>query len=200
MAKILIILSAVYSEEAAVYNIQQIMGQLLPTVTLNGSYDKSLVGEPQQRLGRKFGNHRSGQRPSLSGRRCCGANPPGQGSQQPAQERGRGRPTAGSMPTSYPNWGILQSSGPAIEFAQAAVSANKIALTGVREEEKVGQRTTLDVLDAQRELLNSQICLSARCTTASSPNIHSMRRLAEWTRKRLACQCLTTIRSSTTTS
>ena len=57
------------------------------------------------------------------------------------------------------NWGILQSSGPAITSAQAAVSANKIALTGVREEEKVGQRTTLDVLDAQRELLNSQIGL-----------------------------------------
>jgi outer membrane protein len=57
------------------------------------------------------------------------------------------------------NWGILQSSGPAIASAQAAVDANKIALTGVREEEKVGQRTTLDVLDAQRELLNSQIGL-----------------------------------------
>ncbi len=47
------------------------------------------------------------------------------------------------------NWGILQSSGPAINSAQAAVAANKIALTGVREEEKVGQRTTLDVLDAR---------------------------------------------------
>ena len=57
------------------------------------------------------------------------------------------------------NWGILQSSGPAISSAEAAVAANKIALTGVREEEKVGQRTTLDVLDAQRELLNSQIGL-----------------------------------------
>jgi outer membrane protein len=57
------------------------------------------------------------------------------------------------------NWGILQSSGPAITSAQAAVDANKIALTGVREEDKVGQRTTLDVLDAVRELLNSQIGL-----------------------------------------
>ncbi len=57
------------------------------------------------------------------------------------------------------NWGILQSSGPAISSAESAVSANKIALNGVREEEKVGQRTTLDVLDAQRELLNSQIGL-----------------------------------------
>ena len=56
-------------------------------------------------------------------------------------------------------WGILQSSGPAITSAEAAVAANKIALTGVREEEKVGQRTTLDVLDATRELLNSQIGL-----------------------------------------
>ena len=56
-------------------------------------------------------------------------------------------------------WGILQSSGPAIRSAEAAVEANRIARAGVREEEKVGQRTTLDVLDAQRELLNAQIIL-----------------------------------------
>ena len=51
------------------------------------------------------------------------------------------------------NWGILQSSGPAITSAEAAVKANKIALTGVREEEKVGQRTTLDVLNSQQDLI-----------------------------------------------
>jgi outer membrane protein len=57
------------------------------------------------------------------------------------------------------NWGILQSSTAQIESAKAAVEANRIALAGVQEEEKVGQRTTLDVLNAQLEFLSSQIQL-----------------------------------------
>ena len=39
------------------------------------------------------------------------------------------------------------------------LEANRIALEGVREEEKVGQRTTLDVLNAELEYLGSQIQL-----------------------------------------
>ena len=39
------------------------------------------------------------------------------------------------------------------------MEANKIALEGVRAEEQVGQRTVLDVLDAEQELLNSQVSL-----------------------------------------
>ncbi len=39
------------------------------------------------------------------------------------------------------------------------VEANTTALTGVREEERVGQRTLLDVLNAEVELLNSQVQL-----------------------------------------
>jgi len=46
-----------------------------------------------------------------------------------------------------------------IEGASAAVAASEIALAGVREEAKVGQRTTLDVLNAQQELLNARVTL-----------------------------------------
>ena len=42
---------------------------------------------------------------------------------------------------------------------RTSLEANRIALEGVREEEKVGQRTTLDVLNAQLEYLGSQIQL-----------------------------------------
>jgi outer membrane protein len=56
-------------------------------------------------------------------------------------------------------WGVLQSTAAEIVSAQASVSANKIALIGVQEEEKVGQRTTLDVLNAQLELVTAQITL-----------------------------------------
>lgn len=56
-------------------------------------------------------------------------------------------------------WGALESARAQIIAAQAAVEANEIALNGVREEAKVGQRTTLDVLNAQQELLNSRVSL-----------------------------------------
>ena len=43
-----------------------------------------------------------------------------------------------------------------IRAARASVSANEVALAGVREEAKVGQRTTLDVLNAQQALLQAR--------------------------------------------
>ena len=42
---------------------------------------------------------------------------------------------------------------------QVAVNANELALAGVRAENTVGTRTILDVLDAEQELLNSQVLL-----------------------------------------
>ena len=42
-----------------------------------------------------------------------------------------------------------------VKAARASVAANEVALAGVREKEKVGQRTTLDVLNAQQALLSA---------------------------------------------
>ncbi|HEX2764774.1 MAG TPA: TolC family outer membrane protein [Allosphingosinicella sp.] len=51
----------------------------------------------------------------------------------------------------------------AIESNQVAVSANTLALEGTRAEQTVGTRNVLDVLNAEQELLNSQVALvSAR--------------------------------------
>ncbi len=47
-----------------------------------------------------------------------------------------------------------------VQSDEAQVEANRTALTGVREEERVGQRTLLDVLNAEQELLNSQVELA----------------------------------------
>jgi outer membrane protein len=46
-----------------------------------------------------------------------------------------------------------------IESSQTAVDANSLALEGVRAENSVGNRTILDILDAERELLNVQVQL-----------------------------------------
>ena len=46
-----------------------------------------------------------------------------------------------------------------IASQDVAVKANELALEGVRAENSVGTRTILDVLDAEQELLNSQVLL-----------------------------------------
>jgi outer membrane protein len=56
-------------------------------------------------------------------------------------------------------WGQLTAAKAQIQAAQAQVSAAEIALNGVREEARVGQRTTLDVLNAQQELVNARVAL-----------------------------------------
>jgi outer membrane protein len=57
------------------------------------------------------------------------------------------------------SWSGLISAKAQIAAAQAQVAAAEIALAGVREEAKVGQRTTLDVLNSQQELLNARVNL-----------------------------------------
>ena len=57
------------------------------------------------------------------------------------------------------SWGLNQAAVGVVRAARAAVAANEVALTGVREEAKVGQRTTLDVLNAQQALLQARTSL-----------------------------------------
>ncbi len=56
-------------------------------------------------------------------------------------------------------WSQLEAARAQLESDRVAVESNKVALQGVREEEKVGQRTLLDVLNAELEYLNSQVNL-----------------------------------------
>ena len=57
------------------------------------------------------------------------------------------------------SWGQLDAARAQIEATTAQVNAAEIALNGVREEARVGQRTTLDVLNAQQELVNARVAL-----------------------------------------
>jgi outer membrane protein len=56
-------------------------------------------------------------------------------------------------------WGAHDAAKAQITAAQAQVQAAETALAGVREEAKVGQRTTLDVLNAQQELVSARSTL-----------------------------------------
>ena len=54
---------------------------------------------------------------------------------------------------------VWQAARLAIASNQRAVSASELALEGARAENSVGTRTILDVLNAEQELLNSQVAL-----------------------------------------
>ncbi len=62
--------------------------------------------------------------------------------------------------SAYANW---QAARAVIQSSEVAVDANRLALEGTRAENSVGTRNVLDVLNAEQELLNSQVQLiSAR--------------------------------------
>jgi len=56
-------------------------------------------------------------------------------------------------------WGQLVAGKAQVASAQSQVSASEIALDGVRDEARAGQRTTIDVLNAQQALVNARIAL-----------------------------------------
>ncbi len=54
-------------------------------------------------------------------------------------------------------WAALESAAVAIRAIADQVAANRLALQGVKQEALAGSRTTLDVLDAEDDLVDSQI-------------------------------------------
>ena len=56
-------------------------------------------------------------------------------------------------------WEAVRSARASIISSEEQVKANKIALEGVKQEEEVGSQTTLDVLNAEQELLNARVTL-----------------------------------------
>ena len=57
------------------------------------------------------------------------------------------------------SWTLLETVAAQLRSFEEQVRANEIALDGVRQEQEVGARTILDVLDAQQALLSSQVSL-----------------------------------------
>lgn len=65
-------------------------------------------------------------------------------------------------------WERLVASRAIVTSATAAVEANRLALEGVRQETLVGTRTTLEFLNAEQELLNSEVTLVSATSDAQA--------------------------------
>ena len=155
------ILSATHTVDSAAFNVKQVEGSLLPTVSVEGSASTSLypVNSP-------FVDRRDSA--SIMGRVSV---PIYQGGIVAAQVRqakedlGQARINVDVTrdqvrATAISAWNNLFAAHASIRAAEAGVRAGQLALEGVIEEQRVGQRTRLDILDQQSRLILQQITLA----------------------------------------
>jgi outer membrane protein len=155
-----LVVAALYREQAAKYLVDQIRGELLPTVQLEASYTDRFqpaktvseletgivtgrITVPIYEAGDVYARVRQAKQNHIGFL------------QQIEQVRTEQQQTLVAA------WSQLEAARAQLESDRVAVESNKVALQGVREEEKVGQRTLLDVLNAELEYLNSQVNLES---------------------------------------
>lgn len=152
------VVAAKYTELAARENVDVIFGEMLPLVTLNGS-----VADTRETI-TATGRTKSAtvsvtatvplyEAGSVAARTR-------QAKEVAVQRRmDLDRQTRISVQTATTAWDALVSARAQVIAFDAQVKAAQIALEGVQQEQLVGSRTVLDVLDAEQELLNAQVNL-----------------------------------------
>ena len=152
------LVAARFAETAARHNVDVITGELLPTISLNGSLTRS-VGVSSRKNRTSTGTitaqiviplYQAG----LPSSRVRQAK---QIVSQRYQEIIDARRIAVEAATQA--WHNLQTARAQVRAFAVAVKANTTALDGVRQEAAAGLRTVLDVLDAEQELLDSRVNL-----------------------------------------
>ena len=151
--------SAEYGQRSAFDAIDQVRGEMLPQV--------SLVGRVQ----RAYEESRNGARVDDASAMVNVTIPLYQSgavysrlreTKQTAAQRRRelDQTQLDAVESSTRAWNALETAVAEIGSLTKQVEANQIALEGVEREAEVGARTVLDVLDAQQELLDSQVSLA----------------------------------------
>ncbi len=153
-----LIISALYLEEAARHNVDQIRGELLPSAQLEATWAERFDPSP---------NIEEAESGVIAGRVTVPIYEGGQVYARVRQAKQlhvarlqqvevfRTQVREGVIAA----WAQYQAAKAQVQSDRTQVSSAQTALLGVREEEKVGQRTLLDVLNAEQELLNAQVNL-----------------------------------------
>lgn len=152
------VVSAKFSERAATHQVREVVGELLPEVNLTGQlrHLKEAAGSGSESNSAQILAEVSVplyQQGSVSSRVRAAK----QVSSQRRYEIAAVRRQAEQQGISA--WENLQTARAQIQSFQAEVRASEIALEGVRQENAVGARTILDILDAEQELLDGQVNL-----------------------------------------
>lgn len=152
------VLATTFDELAAQRSVREVEGELLPRVELQGS-----VGYQHENSSRYSENRNAEilavvtvplyQQGSVSSRVR-------ESKQVASQRRLLVREALRqAREDAISGWESLLTARAQIAALQQSVRANEIALEGVRQENAVGARTVLDVLDAEQELLDAQVSL-----------------------------------------
>jgi outer membrane protein len=150
--------SAQYRISAAQYGINSAVGVLLPTVNLVGFAQQQLDVQTPHDQFYNVGVRLQATVPIYqNGTEWSRIRVAKQVLGQRRNELDSARRLAAE--TAIRAWRGLDSAKSRVTSFQAAVTANEVALNGVRQEALVGSRTTLDVLNAEQELLNAQVQL-----------------------------------------
>ena len=150
-------------ERAAKDDIDVQFSDLLPTVTIEGAYDRQedlVVEDSEENVGSIIGQvviplYRAGEPDS----RVRQSKQLYMRSKRLANEARRA-----AEREAIDAWQALQTAIAQTSSFTEQVRANELALEGVRREQEVGARTILDILDAEQETLNSRVNLVASQT------------------------------------
>lgn len=152
------IIAAIFRAKAQRHAVDVVRGELLPEINLEASYGKSY--DPETYI-------EENEVTTVTGRLTVPLYQAGEVSARIRQSKHLYEQRRGELDDVRDRiraeivsaWSQLESAKAQLASDRAQVSANQTALSGVRSEEKVGQRTVLDVLDAEQELVNSQVRL-----------------------------------------
>lgn len=162
MADAPVVIAARYSEQAARHGVNITKGGLLPRLGAQASWEKTegssaigggLVTEDSERTNRSFGFQLTVPLYQGGGEWADIRRAKEVRSQRMVQIVEAER---SAQETALVTWDRLRAARGQIASTEAQVRANEIALEGVRQEAAVGSRTTLDVLNAEQELLDAR--------------------------------------------
>lgn len=152
------VIEADFRERAARHDVREIIGELLPQVSLSADLSETR---------NTSGKHSTTDNASVTATLTVPLYESGEVSsrvraaKQTVAERRNDRNQALrlAIEAATDAWERLQTARAQIVSFTAAVRATTIALEGVQQEALVGSRTVLDVLDAEQELLDARVSL-----------------------------------------
>lgn len=158
------VIAADWTAKAAKDGIDLVFGELLPTVSLNGQYSRSLDGSARFLEGGAVNKAESETLQATLNLSVPLYEGGGTYARVRAQKHTYGQrrieadqARRDSLETATRGWEDLQAARARTRSYESQIRASEMALAGVEEEAKVGSRTVLDVLDAEQELFDARV-------------------------------------------
>ncbi len=151
-------MAALYDEQAAIKNIKEQTGDLLPEVNLVASHETSLESSSQ---GNRSESSKIGITLDVPLYQQGSVYSQVREAKQSAAEKRMDMEQArrDAVEGAYTGWEGVVTARARIQSFLSQIRAAEVALDGVQREASVGSRTVLDVLDAEQELLDAKVSL-----------------------------------------